>query len=330
MHDEFYTPELTKKEENYRKRIQAEIIACYNCQPYDSGEPVWIHGEQTEIEDLFYKFNVDEKYWERIVCHLSCRECGTQITLGSNVAIKTEFDVNLEKFIHEAKRSYIKRLESFLQFLQETPLLGYKHWLGKRIYKELKLNNFPVVKLSCKDAFFRARRVTNHDILQSTEMLNAPIGKSTEGRFNHSGQSHLYLAESKETAIREVVQNLRNCLVWVQEFKLSSDVGNILDLTFDISNIGLNHNPLLLSLSLANVLEETKNNSEFWRPDYFITRYIMDCAKELKYNGIKYNSTKSFNDYNVVLFYPEAFEIENIANPVIEIFKEINRDIFDI
>lgn len=329
MYNEFYTPELTKKEENFRQKIQSEIVACYNCQPYDSGEPVWIHGEQTEIEDLFYKFNVDEKYWDNIVSHLVCQECGTQITLGCDVAVKTKYETQLDKFIKESKKSFLNKIESFLQFLKGSPLLGYKHSVGKTIYKELQLNNFPVTKLSLNENFYRARKVSNHDILESAEMLNAPVGKSTEGRFNHSGQSHLYLAETKETAIKEVVQNLRNCLVWVQEFKLCSDVDNILDLTFDITNISLNDNPLFLSLSLANVLEETKNNNEFWRPDYFITRYIMDCAKELGYSGIKYNSTRSFFDYNVVLFYPESFIIENIGNPLIEIFKETDREIFD-
>lgn len=264
MYDEDYTPELTQKEETYRQKIQSEIIACYNCQPYDSGEPVWIHGEQTEIEDLFYKFNVDEKYWENIVNHLVCQECGTQIILGCDVAVKTKYERKLDHFVNESKKSFLKKIESFLVFLQETPLLGYKHTIGKSIYKELKLKKFPITKISANETFYRARKVSNHDILDSTEMLNAPIGKSTEGRFNHSGQSHLYLAESKETAIKEVVQNLKNCLVWVQKFELDTDVDNILDLTFDITNISLNDNPLFLSLSLTNVLEETKNNNEFW------------------------------------------------------------------
>ena len=329
MYDELYTPGLTRKEENFRQKIQSDIIACYNCQPYDSGEPVWIHGEKTEIEDLFFKFNVDEKYWENIVSHLVCQECGTQITLGCDVAVKTKYENQLDKFIKESKKSFLNKIESFLKFLNKNSLLGYKHSVGKSIYRELKLNKFPITKLSSNDNFYRARKVSNQDIIESAEMFNAPIGKSTEGRFNHSGQSHLYLAESKETSIKEVVQNLRNCLVWVQEFKLFSEVDNILDLTFDITNISLNDNPLLLSLSLANVLEETKNNNEFWRPDYFITRYIMDCAKELGYSGIKYNSTRSFFSYNVVLFYPESIIIENIGNPLVEIFKKNDLDIFN-
>ena len=329
MCDEFNLPELTQTEEKYRIKIQSEIIACYNCQPYDSGEPVWIFGEQTEIEDLFYKFNVDEKHWGNIARHLACPECGTQITLGSDLAVKSKYERQLDKFIKDAKTSFVKKIDSFLLYLNLSPLLGYKHPIGKKIWIELEKKRFPTTKLSSNDNFYRARKVNSHDILESSEMLNAPIGKSTEGRYNHSGQSHLYLAERKDTAMMEVVHNVRNCLVWIQEFKLSTDIDNILDLTFDITNISLNDNPLLLSLSMSHSLEETKNNKEFWRPDYFATRYIMDCAKELKYNGIKYNSTRNFYDFNVVLFYPENFKIENVGNPIVEIFKDRESDIFD-
>ncbi|MCL8000781.1 RES family NAD+ phosphorylase, partial [Brucella sp. 21LCYQ03] len=109
---------------------------------------------------------------------------------------------------------------------------------------QLQQNQFPLANVLPSHSFYRARKVTNHDILEINEMLNAPVGKSTEGRFNHSGQSHLYLANTKETAIKEVVQNLKNSLIWVQEFKINSGIDNILDLTFDITNISLNDSPL--------------------------------------------------------------------------------------
>lgn len=328
MYDEFDKPELNKTEERYRKKIQSEIVSCYNCQPYDEGEPVWIFGDKTEIEELFYKFNVDEKYWDNILEHLVCN-CGTEITLGGDVGVRTKYEVTLEKFINKSNKSFVKKINSYINFLRTTPLLGYKHPLGKNIYKELKNTKFPIITLSKNDCFYRARKVNGSDILESSEMLHAPLGKSMEGRFNHSGQSHLYLANSKETAIKEVIYNLKNSLVWVQDLKISNDVENILDLTFDITNISLNDNTLLLSLSLTNALEENKNNLGNWKPDYFLTRFIMDCAKELKYNGIKYNSTRSLNDYNLVLFYPEEFKVENVGNPTVEVFRKVNREVFD-
>lgn len=321
MYDDFYKEELSKIEENYKIKVQSEIVSCYNCQPYDEGEAVWIHGDKTDIEDLFYKLNVPQKYWENIVEHLIC-QCGTELDLVCDVGVMSKYEKDLDIFVKKSSKSFVRRIKAFVYFLIATPLLGYKHTFGKKMFNELKNNKFPIISLSANDKFFRARKVNSHDIIESSQMLNAPIGKSTEGRFNHSGQSHLYLANTEETAIKEVVYSLENSLVWVQEFEISNDVDNILDLTFDITNIGLNTNPLLLSLSLTNSLEENKNNLENWKPDYFLTRYIMDCAKELKYNGIKYNSSRCYNDFNVVLFYQEEFKIQNIGNPKIEIFKK--------
>ncbi|MDP9954785.1 hypothetical protein J2X97_000422 [Epilithonimonas hungarica] len=329
MYDDLYKPELTKIEENYRKKIQSEIISCYNCQPYDEGEPVWIFGNKTEIEDLFYKLNVDDKYWNNIIQHLVCK-CGTELDFGSDVGVKNKYEKDLEIFVKKSNQKFVKKINEFRSLLIKTPLLGYQNSFGKAIYKELKNNTFPIISLSSNEFFFRARKVSNHDIIESHQMLNAPTGKSTEGRFNHSGQSHLYLANTEETAIKEVAYNFNNCLVWVQEFEFLNDIDNILDLTFDITNLSLNTNPLLLSLSLSNSLEENENNIDNWRPDYFLTRFIMDCAKSLNYNGIKYNSSRNAYDFNLVLFYPDNFNIQNIGNPKIEILKKIDVDIFDI
>jgi len=326
MFDEYKT-ELTKKEENYRKKIQSEIVSCYNCQPYDSGEPVWIYGEKTEIEELFYKFNVEDKYWENISGHLTC-SCGTELELGCDVGVKSKYDKDLAAFINSNKK-LVSKINLFIKFLSTTPLLAYKHNIGKSIFNQLKTNQFPITSINLNDKFFRARRVNGNDIIESHQMLSAPIGKSSEGRFNHSGQSYLYLASSEETAIREVTYKLKDSLVWIQEFEVSCDVSNILDLTFDITNIGLNVNPLLLSLCMANALDENKNNVGFWRPDYFLTRYIMDCAKELNYNGIKYNSTRYYSEFNIVIFNPEKYKTINIGNPKVKIFKSLDHQVFN-
>lgn len=39
-----------------------------------------------------------------------------------------------------------------------------------------------------------------------------------------------------------------------------------------------------------------------WKPDYNITRFIMDCAKYNGYNSIKYNSIRNPTGTDIVLF----------------------------
>lgn len=41
--------------------------------------------------------------------------------------------------------------------------------------------------------------------------------------FNHAGQSHLYLANNKETAIREISEGHNSLLLWYQEFDVEKE-----------------------------------------------------------------------------------------------------------
>jgi len=50
---------VTKIEE-YIDEIQPEIVYCYNCQPYEGGEPIWIMGRKCNLEELFNKYEVPE------------------------------------------------------------------------------------------------------------------------------------------------------------------------------------------------------------------------------------------------------------------------------
>ncbi len=153
-------------------------------------------------------------------------------------------------------------------------------------------------------------------------MHNPPKGKPLEGRFNHSGQSHLYLSNNLNTAIKEVVGLNRTQLVWTQEFSIEKEIKNILDLSFNWENLTPSTSAMLLSLKLNNSIDRTDRNKENWRPDYYMTRYIMDCAKELEYSGIKYNSTKDLYEFDLVLFHPQQVGLKSIGRPKIQIFKK--------
>lgn len=330
MDEEPYNIDLTKTEERLKNKVQKKIYYCSECQPYDGGEPVWIYGEPIDLDDLLMTCNIEEKYWDKITACLSCPNCGNSfLEISSRVALQTKYEKELESLLNKTNLKFRDKINKLTSLLEATPFLAYKDPLAKKIYKEIKEKTFPITKVNLTESYFRARKVNNKDIFDSSKMLNAPKGKPTEGRYNHSGQSHLYISESKETAIKEVAQNDANFLVWVQEIKFENEFNNILDLTFDSTNISTVENPLLLSLSMFNVLGSSKKNLEYWRPDYFMTRYIMDCTKDLGYNGIKYNSTKTEFEFNIVLFYPEKNKIKYVGKPIIEIFRTKNNLEFD-
>lgn len=332
MHD--FKDELSPKEESYRKKIQAMIKYCSYCQPYDEGEVVWIHGDPIDLYDLFVECNVPEKYWDTISSYLHCPYCGSEsFELASMVGLETSYEISIKKHVDSAQKLYGKEVQQLEQDLENYPLLVLNNKLAKRILKELKEEKLPVCFV--KGNFFRARRVESSEVYNSDKMYNPPKGKPTEGRFNHAGQSHLYLASCKEVAIKEVINEEPSLLVWSQEFTIKRRVSNILDLSFDWGNLSTSTSILLLALHIKDSISRKDRNKDLWRPDYYLTRFIMDCAKSLGYNGIKYNSTKDSFEFDVVLFYPEKINILAKGNPRVEVFmnkiekREFLEDLLD-
>ena len=261
-----------------------------------------------------------------VISHLHCPSCGNpSFDEYSDIGVKTRFDIEVDKHLNKVHRLYSAQVKAFEDFLEKFPLLAYSNRFGKRIHEELKERKFPSISL--EGEFFRARPVESSEVITKDGMYNPPIGKPKEGRFNHAGQSHLYLSNDKATAIKEVIKSEHPILVWCQKFQIFGEVNNILDLTFDWSKITPLTSTLLLALHAHNSIGRTDRNEDLWRPDYYLTRFIMDCAKEQGYNGIKYHSTKDSAEFNVVLFNPSEINIEAIGNPHIEIF--INKAEYD-
>lgn len=317
--EDYLKEELNVTAERNRRKIQAKIISCAGCQPYDEGMPVWIHGVQWELDELFADNNVPEEYWEAIASHLYCPNCGTsEFTPHMDVGIKSRFDIELDNYINQTLEKYKPQIKEFDKLIEKTPLLAYSHKFGRKLYKDLKELELPVT--SIKGQYFRAREAKNSTVLTKERMMHPPTGKSQEGRYNHSGQSHLYLSKDKYTAVEEVIGGDEDVVVWTIELEVDR-VDKILDLTFDWTMTTPDTSPIYFALCGANFVNQSKRNLELWKPDYFLTRYIMDCTKELGYNGIKYNSNKSSYIENVVLFYPEKVEIKPVGDPELQIHR---------
>lgn len=313
---------LNPRELQYLNSVQEKIYYCSYDQTYDEGEVEWIFGNKIALKELLNDCKVPPKYWEHIVSHLVCPSCGhSNFKLVEAVGLQSNFDKEIEGHVEKANKIHGKQIKAFERHLEDKPMLGYQHPFGRKLFKEIQQESLP--KTAIKGAFYRARTVKSAEVLTSKKMYSAPRGRPTEGRFNHSGQSHLYLANDKETALREVVSTEDPLIVWCQKFTIKTEVNNILDLTFNWSNLSVSTSTLLVSLKVNEAIFKSEGNSEFWRPDYLLTRYIMDCAKSAGYKGIKYNSIKSYSGYNLVLFYPNKINIKAVGNPFIELLPGI-------
>jgi hypothetical protein len=319
--NEFRKSALNRSEEKYRKKIQGQIQYCSYDQPYEEGTIAWVFGEKTDMNDLFFSFSVPDPYKKKILSRLKCPSCGnTYFDLKTEIGVKSRFEKDVDSHMNDVSSLYGKEVKALEDLLEDFPLLAFQNDFAKRIYKEIKNKKLPLTSL--RGSFFRARNVESSEVIGSENMYSAPKGKPSEGRFNHSGQSHLYLANNKITAIKEVATEKRALLVWCQEFEISKKIPDILDLSFDWDHLTPSTSALLLSLKLYKTIERSDRNKGNWKPDYYLTRYIMDCAKSAGYNGIKYNSSKNDKAYNVVLFYLDTLNILPVGHPTVEVFLD--------
>ncbi len=291
--------ELTAQEKELQSKIQAEIAYCLNCQARDSREWIWVQGEESNIEDLFDSYEVDEDTREKLIVDLQCLNCGNDIARYDDIGLEEDFEAEKEEKLKQINDQYKEKIQEMESGIKSFPLLALTFPLAQEIFDEISKNKIPYCSIS--GIFYRTRIPDGSKVLDEEGMLAPPLGKSTEGRFNHAGQNHLYISENKETAIREILKSQEPALIWIQEIEVSK-IENILDLSFKWDNVTNSPSKLLIALHDSQVLMRSKGNKEFWRPDYTITRFIMDCAKSSNYNGIKYNSSESFEGVNIVLF----------------------------
>ncbi len=181
-------------------------------------------------------------------------------------------------------------------------------------------------------SLYRARLAKNEHGYGVGEMGAPPDDLASAGRANSKGVSCLYLANKKETTVKEIRAGAFD-YVTIASFQLDKDVKVV-----DLSSI--THNSpfyaetdkikfLINERHLRNIERNlakplSQRDSDL---DYLPTQYISDFAKYLGYDGVKYISTFDRNSYNLALFdtkicsctYRKNYRIDNLdyrLNPV--------------
>jgi hypothetical protein len=288
-----------KKLQQYIKEAQEEIAYCLNCQPRDSGEWVWVFGLQYEMGDFLGGYlGIPEEYWEAVADSLVCPSCGTELNMGYDVGLPTEDEKGIEAKWDEWYEEYDWRFEEFYEFLEKYPYLGFHHDLGREILE--KIASLPVCKIE-GELWYRARNLQDGRFKKTSEMYppNPDEIKIAEGRFNHFGQQFFYLSESADGAIRETLEDDER-VGWIQRFILNAE--NILDISSEpFSESSTSLDILAFGLIYSGVLRKPTQRTKGWKPEYFVTRYIADCARMHNIQGIKFKSTRHYQN-NLVLF----------------------------
>ncbi|MFD0792058.1 RES family NAD+ phosphorylase [Mucilaginibacter litoreus] len=327
--DHFAKPEIPPKAQKYYDKVKDVIKYCMYDQPYDGGDVIWLLGEKTDLIDVFNDYNIPEKYHDVIAANMVCQGCGhDDFELYSDVCTESRIDLEIQAKIADADKKYKKKIDELLNFITAYPSLVVNNPLAKRIHKEIMGNTLPVYKIDSA-RFFRGRLVRGSDVFTS-EHLGAPtIGIANVGRYNHAGQSVLYLSESEEGSITEVLgDDSIKALIWMQEYVVT-DVTNILDLTMDWDKYYSLDSILFTALLNNAVLERKTTSGSTWKPEYLLTNFVADTAKLAGYSGIRYNSSVGWHP-NIVLFDPKQSDVTPNGNPRVIIYEpKRDDDLFD-
>ncbi len=307
-------------EEKLIEQLQEEIQYCITCQPYDDGDVVWILGEETELEELFDTFKVPESLRDEIAENLQCPNCGCQFERGAQYGRKSDGEKLYEKLIDKKQKEwgkkYVQVLDDFMSFIEKYPYLGAKHSLGKKIVELMP--KFPSRNIKTGN-WFRARKISDGRKFTHTDMTapNPEKVQVGEGRFNHFGQSHFYLANTEIGAAIEMLAGTDEKLVWIQSIAIHNAT-NILDV-----RVGHFHEPdpdaPIVATGLiyfSNVLNSAVERSKYWKPEYFVPRFVADAAKQAGFNGILYTSNHHYFD-NLVIFDETKIEYEFKGEPYV-------------
>lgn len=294
-----------------------EVIGCYECQAWDAYAPVWA-GPHTDIGTILDSENLSEPDWDVLLRDFQCPRCGVALNSPFDaVQVKSNVDREIERIFRRlSDKRTTNSLKRFHDFLSQFPYLGYHHSLGRRLFESIELG---VRSSIYSESWYRARLAKPGGKLFQTDEMGAPDPQRVfvrEGRFSHTGQAFLYLASHAETAHKEVY-NGDDSLTMVQRFYIPH-ISDLLDIRRDYNRLDRGTDILYLGILYNGYVDRIADKSSSWKPEYFVTRYIADVARLLKFNGILYVSTVS-KGHNLVLFDPHFKGVRTFEQP--EVFE---------
>lgn len=285
----------------WAERLNPLVEHCENDQPYDPEEEelIWVQGDRTGVGDFLADHAVPEALHEAVVAELQCRDCGREgFDLWDDIGLETDEEREHRERWARWDRRYSARVEDFARHLEAYPYLGLAHPLGRQIHAAIR--TYPRTELG-KHEWWRARKADGARRFVPKDMAPPPPSKATsEGRFNHYGQVVFYLASAPEAALSETLDTSRgDALGWVQQFSVPQKT-EVLNLVapewYRESGVPI------LALGLMHRMPNLQPDPRFpWKPEYFLPRFVADCARAEGIAGIVFESRK-YVGQNLALF----------------------------
>jgi RES domain-containing protein len=212
-------------------------------------------------------------------------------------------------WIFEHRFSNVPKIERAIDELsllgRQTPFLLLAHEFAGEVLNVIRSHAKAVQAMALPGQLFRARRVDQIlGLSQNPENVltfgPAPIQYIGEGRFNHAGNSVLYVSDMLETAKLEVGGKEEEVCVAGLAFDLPPAL--VLDL-IDIDEESVSFD-ILNAIAWSALLAAPNVGSGWSKPQYVFSRFVADCARHSGFDAIRYGSTRHSSGTNYVLLNP--------------------------
>lgn len=322
--DEYYKSPMSTEAEKHYEKVKGVIHYCGYDQSYGRGDVNWIQGEKATLGEVLADYRVPDKYIDQVASHMRCSCCGyADFDRYSDIGLISRTDAEIQGKIWQANKKYKKSIDELLILIEQYPSLVLKNALARKIYKEIHEHNTPSYALE-NIYCYRCRMPEKRKKFTFKDIHAPKVGIAKAGRYNHSGQSVLYLSHHLETAVGEVSGvSTGEVDIWLQKYRIGK-IEQILDLSPDWEGI-LNLSTLFTALIDSRILKRKSIDAmSTWRPEYLLTIFIADCAKSSGYRGIKYPAIKGYGD-NYVIFDPSDKNIAPVGSHERRLF-DFNKD----
>lgn len=196
--------------------------------------------------------------------------------------------------------AFRRDLHEIQQIAVRSPFLLLTHPFARRVFDTIAAYGAASVVESVQGAFFRCRVGASLPTPELADFGPPPAGRVAEGRYNHAGQSMLYLAIARATALAEV--GVVGQHLHVAELAVDAPL-RVLDLRVQ-EDADDEEAPLIQLLARSALLSAPRKADGWDRPEYVFSRFVADCARHAGYDGIRYGSTKDPFGENLVLLEP--------------------------
>lgn len=274
--------------------LSAKIAECQDCNN-DKILYEQRHGDLDNLNTVFElleEWQFDKEVRTHIRQFIRCSNCNDVLSEDTPYVTSEELASwygEYDEVFDQVFEVSSQEGNEFIDYLEQHPMLGLNHPIGKKIFKmiqdETVKGNY-LLKPGTQFLRGRTRRKMERLVpFVKEELWNPPVEVSSQGRYNPAGVSVLYLAETEEVIIKELAYNKVKTHLDIAEFQVKQQL-KVLDLSKTNSS----------NFSRMHASEDSAVKKEYLFPNF-----VMQCLMINDFKGIIYDSVKE-DGINICLF----------------------------